>query len=428
MCAVFETADAQYECSPEDISILGFTFRIPPEWRTAIFTCRQVVIHFYYPSRMQAVILPASAYTVTVEAEEPYLSRLRLETGRNEYTQAARLLISDISTYTEMKTDLEMPELSEKRLGYPAVKEQCFSSSVSAQLSSWLSSVHPDTGWSQEHYSAALCLTEPGQILSYLTHSGPTFPEPYASFSHPIMQHVDTVYFGSMSCPFLIPAADVLLDACAKAADENLHPVLALPPVMSLDFERIQHLLDQILPRLPKHQELSVNDWGLIRYIHAHYPSAVIELGPLLNRSTRDVRLPYLHREPPQEPSFHADAWKRHLSDLGITRASSQCQEQTIPPLSLPFSLFLPFFQMNTSLQCTLRCALETGSRGGQPSSRLQCSRPCTSYAFLYPDFLHMTGRQNALYGYDRKALSDFDYVRANMGNTCDRIVLNLFR
>ena len=39
-----------------------------------------------------------------------------------------------------------------------------------------------------------------------------------------------------------------------------------------------------------------------------------------------------------------------------------------------------------------------------------------------------MTGRQNALYGYDRKALSDFDYVRANMGNTCDRIVLNLFR
>ncbi|MBQ1860104.1 MAG: hypothetical protein II141_02880, partial [Clostridia bacterium] len=256
----------------------------------------------------------------------------------------------------------------------------------------------------------------------------PTFPEPYASFSHPIMQHMDTVYFGSMSCPFLIPSADVLLDACAKAAEENLHPVLALPPVMSLDFERIQHLLDQILPRLPKHQELSVNDWGLIRYIHAHYPSAVIELGPLLNRSTRDVRLPYLHREPPQEPSFHADAWKRHLSDLGITRASSQCQEQTIPPLSLPFSLFLPFFQMNTSLQCTLRCALETGSRGGQPSSRLQCSRPCTSYAFLYPDFLHMTGRQNALYGYDRKALSDFDYVRANMGNTCDRIVLNLFR
>ena len=161
------------------------------------------------------------------------------------------------------------------------MKEQCFSSSVSAQLSSWLSSVHPDTGWSQEHYSAALCLTEPGQILSYLTHSGPTFPEPYASFSHPIMQHMDTVYFGSMSCPFLIPSADVLLDACAKAADENLHPVLALPPVMSLDFERIQQLLDQILPRLPKHQELSVNDWGLIRYIHAHYPSVVIELGPL---------------------------------------------------------------------------------------------------------------------------------------------------
>ena len=57
-----------------------------------------------------------------------------------------------------------------------------------------------------------------------------------------------------------------------------------------------------------------------------------------------------------------------------------------------------------------------------------ECStKPCNSHAILYPSFLHMAGRYNSLFGYDRKCLSDSRYLRSLMGNTCDRLVLHLF-
>ena len=427
-CAVFETAHAHYDCSPEDISILGFTFRIPPDWRSDILNSRQLRVHIYYPDRPRTLLLPASAYTLTVETEERYDLLMRMETASPDYAHAVRSLMEDISSYTKMKSELDMSEVSKIRTGYPAEQEQDFPASFTDQFFAWMSSVHPDSGWADQDYSAALCLTDPRMVESYVTLPEHAFPAPYRKLAHPIMNHIHTLYFGSMTCPFLFPDKDLLLTAFNKATRENLHAVLSLPPVMPSDFERIRHLLEQLIPHLPALPEFSVNDWGLLRYVHTRYPSAVIELGPLLNRETRDVRMTYLHRNTPGESSLHAPIWQKLISDLGVTRLSAQCHEQAQRPLPLPFSLYLPFFQMNTSLQCTLRSALECGTRGGQPKDRTCSSMPCSSSVFLYPDFLHMVGLQNSLYGYDRKALSDFSYVRTMMGDTCDRIVLQLFQ
>ena len=408
--------------------MLGFTFRIPPDWQSDILNSLQLRVHIYYPDSPRTLLLPASAYTLTVEAEERYDLLMRMETAFHEYSLAVRSLMEDVSSYTKMKNELDMSEVSKIRMGYPAEQEKDFPASSSDQLFAWLSSVQPDSGWTDQDYSAALCLTDPRMVESYVKLPEHAFPAPYRKLVHPLMNHIHTLYFGSMTCPYLFPDKDLLLTAFKKAEDENLHAVLSLPPVMPSGFERIRNILEQLLPHLPALPEFSVNDWGLLRYVHTRYPSAVIELGPLLNRETRDVRMMYLHRNTPSVSSLHAPIWQKFISKLGVTRLSAQCHEQTQRPLPLPFSLYLPFFQMNTSLQCTLRSALECGTRGGLPKDRTCSSMPCSSNAFLYPDFLHMIGLQNSLYGYDRKALSDFSYVRTMMGDTCDRIVLQLFQ
>lgn len=426
VCAILQTDHHDLECSPDDMSALGFTFRIPIAWEYEAFTCHVIQVSFFFPGSTAHISLSRSEYDLQVERKERFFLLMRLETSSEAYKKNALEMIREISRYIEMKTTMDIASLSSQLVGYPAEYEQIFPRSLDEQTQEWLSSVHPDDSWKHAEYETALCILGPSSIRQYLLLSPGKLPNPYASFSHPIMERVRTLYFGSMLCPFRVPEANLLLDAFQKAENEHLHPVLALPPTTPGHFKHTTDVVDQLLLSLPPCQELSLNDWGLVRYIHRHHPSARIELGPLLNRVPRDVRMPYLDR-PPVASSLHSEFWIRELRKIGIVRASTQSHEQDDPPLPLPFSLFLPFYHMNVSLQCTLRNAVQCANRGVPPPDRSSCPMVCETHAFLYPSFLHMAGMYNALLGYDRKALSDGNYIRSLMGKTGDRIVLQLF-
>ncbi len=426
ICAMVHTSDGLLECSPEDLSILGFTFKIPFPWKQQILSSKSIELHFYFPKERVSLFLDPHEYTLQIEKQNAYNMLIRLETSSSSYRQHAHELILQITQYTDMRSHMDMAEISGHLVGYPSDAESVFASSIREQMDNWLSAIHPDASWNQISANTALSFTNPALLNAYLHLPAHIFPEPYSSFSHPLMLHIKVLYFGSMICPHLVPDADILLRAFRKALSENLHPVLTLPPVTPGNFDRITDIIGHLLGNLPSRQEISINDWGLLGYIQENFPDAEIELGPLLNRVPRDVRIAYLHR-PAACSSLHADFWIHALNEMGIRRASAQCHEQTETPLNLPFSLFLPFYHMNSALQCTLRNAVLFGNRGAESDDTQNCTFPCKSYAFLYPSFLHMIGKYNTLWGFDGNSLSNGSYVQSLMGSSCDRIVLQLF-
>lgn len=350
---------------------------------------------------------------------------MRLETDCPDYRKAALLLMHEVNAYTQIKLSLEPSELSERLTGYPAKEEKIFPTSFHEQMEAWLTDLQIDDQWQTIHQDVAVSLTTPSLLTNYLNSPAGSLPSPYSDFHHPLMSHVRVVYFGSSICPYLLPCAELLVQAIHKAQNEHLKPVLVLPPLMPSEYDRVTDVLRTIFLLVTPHPEVSLNDWGLVRFIHELDPAATIELGPLLHRTARDVRMPFLPPFP-SDTSLHADFYLDALHAWGVNRASAQCTEHPFNPLPIPFSLHLPFFQMNTSLNCTLRSTVFYHSRRHLVST--ECStKPCNSHAILYPSFLHMAGRYNSLFGYDRKCLSDSRYLRSLMGNTCDRLVLHLF-
>ena len=425
ICAQFQSPNGDLECSPENLSALGFTFRIPHAWKTDILASERVCIHFYPAEGPVSVHLTVSDFSVLSEEEDRYSCLMRMETDCTDYRNAAIRLMHEVNAYTQIKLSLEPSELSEKLTGYPAKEEKVFPTSFHEQMEAWIADLQIDDQWQTIHQDVAISLTTPSLLTNYLNSPAGSLPAPYSDFHHPLMCRVRVVYFGSSICPYLLPCAELLVQAIHKAQNEHLKPVLVLPPLTPSEYDKVTDLLKTVFLHVTPHPEVSLNDWGLIRFIHELDPDAAIELGPLLHRTTRDVRMPFLAPFP-SETSLHADFFLDALHAWGINRGSAQCIEHPFRPLPIPFSLHLPFFQMNTSLNCTLRSAALYGSRGYQPSADI-CTKPCSSHAFLYPTFLHMTGRYNSLFGYDQKCLSASRYLRSLMGTTCDRLVLHLF-
>lgn len=97
------------------------------------------------------------------------------------------------------------------------------------------------------------------------------------------------------------------------------------------------------------------------------------------------------------------------LQSCGYQQRLSLVNSGSLSANGIGVTLHFPFFQMNTSGWCPLIATLKHGNRARQTAVE-SCTFECMNYAFEYPDFLHMTGRYNSIFGYDDSIINELPH------------------
>ncbi len=374
------------------------------------------------------------------EATDLFLEvRVTITDKNKEYTDCAEQLNRDYMNYVYLKLEGTDAELSEALTGYPAEKEQIYSENLTKQRAVWDHMDERDH-IQDEHFPLSLSLgielDNPAWYQAYLIYSLDEFLTLYWDSSNiPTdsllrIQKPQFLYIGNAYCPHLFPKEDQLYGLLEKTLKEHLCPVLVFAPVEEKDILKIEKIIDQLAIWCTRNKikiELVLNDWGMAGILRNKYPDQFsLTLGCLLSKQRRDTRINYINRNSSKESELFGQGplqtpfYQKYLREqFHITRVSLQsCGYQQMLSLfnsslsdsGIGVTLHFPFFQMNTSGWCPLLATLKQGDRARQTVVD-SCNCPCINYAFEYPDFLHMIGRYNSIFGYDNSIINELPHA-----------------
>ncbi len=397
--------------------------------------------------------------------------RVTVTDKNKEYADCAEQLNRDYMNYVYLKLEETDAELSEALTGYPAEKEQIYSENLIKQRAIWdhiderdhidenacvvvpnyteMSAISFSKKQNKQvslSFSLGIELDNPAWYQAYLTHSLDDFFTLYwdssnISLNHPLRtQNPQFLYIGNAYCPHLFPKEDQLYALLEKTLKEHLCPVLVFAPVEEKDILHTEKRIDQLATWCTRNKikiELVLNDWGMAGILRNKYPDQFqFTLGCLLSKQRRDTRIHYINRnssnsgnlgnagkesksfdQGPLQTPFYQKYLREHFH---FTRVSCQScgDQQTLSTFNsgrssdngIGVTFHFPFFQMNTSGWCPLLATLQRGDRARQTAVDF-CNCPCMDYAFEYPDFLHMIGRYNSIFGYDNSIINKLPYT-----------------
>ncbi len=206
--------------------------------------------------------------------------------------------------------------------------------------------------------------------------------EPFFNFR----DDYDRVYFGHEFCQRKMPGVGDLDKAMNWAEKRGLAFSLVTSFVTDAGLDRIQALVERLVPRKKTLQaEVVVNDFGALRWIHKTFPEMPIALGRLLTKQKRGPRILQIAQRLPEAAMDH---FKRsnvdlpHLTEflktMSVARVELDNLLQGITRTNaLPASLYHPFAYIST----TRLCLLMKGDRPDKnPRSIGICSRECKVY------------------------------------------------
>ena len=299
-------------------------------------------------------------------------------------------------------------------------------------------------------FSLGIELDNPAWYQAYLTYPLDEFSTLYWDSSniplnHPLrIQKIQFLYIGNAYCPHLFPTEKQLYVLLEKILKEHLCPVLVFSPVEEKDILNIEKRIDQLAVWCTQNQvkiELVLNDWGMAGIVRNKYPDQFqLTLGCLLSKHRRDTRIHYINRnssrssrsdsssslgnsgkksemfgQGPLQTAFYQNYLREHfhitrvsLQSCGYQQMLSTFNSGSSSDNGIGVTLHFPFFQMNTSGWCPLLATLQRGDRAKQTAVD-SCNCPCMNYAFEYPDFLHMIGRYNSIFGYDNSIINELE-------------------
>lgn len=369
------------------------------------------------------------------KANSPIFLELRVTVKNKEYTHYAEQLNRDYMNYVYLKLEGTDAELSEALTGYPAGKEQIYSENLTKQRVVW---DHIDESKQLPlSLSLGIELDNPAWYQAYLSSPLDEFVTLYWDSSvipvdHPLrMQTPHYLYIGNAYCPHLFPKEEQLYELLEKSLKEHLCPVLVFAPVEEKDIQNIEKRINQLAVWCIRNKikiELVLNDWGMAGIVRNKYPDQFqLTLGCLLSKQRRDIRIHYMNRNSSKENELFGQGplqtpfYQKYLREhFHITRVSLQsCGYQQMLSTfkcssssdnGIGVTLHFPFFQMNTSGWCPLLATLKRGDRAKQTAVD-SCNCSCMNYAFEYPDFLHMVGRYNSIFGYDNSIINELPHT-----------------
>lgn len=393
--------------------------------------------------------------------------RVTVTDKNKEYAECAEQLNREYMNYVYLKLEETDAELSQALTGYPAEKEQIYSENLKKQRAVWdgidagrhmnthnhinahnYMNTHDDmdesaclsgmpTKQDTHIFSLGIELDNPAWYQAYLTYPLDEFFTLYWDSSniplnHPLRtQKPQFLYVGNAYCPHLFPTEKQLYVLLEKTLKEHLCPVLVFAPVEEKDIQHIEKRIDQLAVWCTRNKikiELVLNDWGMAGILRNKYPDQFyLTLGCLLSKQRRDTRINYINRnlskesevfgqEPLQTP-FYQNYLREHfhitrvsLQSCGYQQMLSTFDSGNSSDNGIGVTFHFPFFQMNTSGWCPLLATLQRGDRAKQTAVD-SCNCPCMDYAFEYPDFLHMTGRYNSIFGYDNSIINELPHI-----------------
>ena len=241
-----------------------------------------------------------------------------------------------------------------------------------------------------------------------------------------LQRQAGRVYIGNQHCAQLFPEKSLLHAAIHRAEGENLPVTVALPPMreerLSWAEEMLHSLRDTVV------DEVIVNDFGLLELIGG-WNGLELVLGVHLNRRRKDPRMLWKKglagREGLLQENCLNDAhYQKWLEERGVRRYEYEAFGTPVVAPGL-HSLHLPFYQTNTSTDCPLAARCEGGDPG-RPRAATGCPMWCRDHALIYPDWLGLVGRYNALFGVNQTILREPSELRRWLDAGVDRLVLEL--
>lgn len=388
--------------------------------------------------------------------------RVTVTDKNKEYADCAEQLNREYMNYVYLKLEETDAELSQALTGYPAEKEQIYSENLTKQRVVW---DHIDEGAHiaagghvdiptvflfneqgkkvSRSFSLGIELDNPAWYQAYLTYPLDDFFTLYWDSSniplnHPLRtQKPQFLYIGNAYCPHLFPKEDQLYALLEKTLKEHLCPVLVFAPVEEKDILNIEKIMDQLAVWCIRNKvqiELVLNDWGMAGIVRNKYQDQFqLTLGCLLSKQRRDTRIHYINRnssnsdnlgkeseafgQGPLQTPFYQNYLREHfhitrvsLQSCGYQQMLSTFDSGNSSDNGIGVTFHFLFFQMNTSGWCPLLATLQRGDRAKQTAVD-SCNCPCMDYAFEYPDFLHMTGRYNSIFGYDNSIINELPHI-----------------
>lgn len=422
-----------------DFNVDHISFRLHPSAK--FDTAWHVILRFYQWHQNQYRTVEIPNYTLYYIERERYWTTYHIKIQNDAFHAAARLLMTEYNQYIQWKLYEEDAVLSQKMTKYPAGLDHITADTVAQQRKNWTADriyENWDCGISGKT-AVGIVLERSQQYQEYTKQPIAAFQAWYWEKSgfaqHPLRQiPVKYLYIGSQFCHMRFPKQSQLFAILEKADAEQLIPVVQFP-YMQEDFaEQWEKILDQLAVWCENNDcmiELVLNDWGMLNLLrHKKYPVFRLTLGILLNKRRKDTRLQYKNgfaQEKDQlcSNAIHAVFYRDYLRQtFGIQRVSCECcgYRQKLP--DEPCTLYWPYYQMNTSQNCTLYAVCRNGTRGKQ-GLITACPEYCSDYALLYPNHLHMIGFGNSLFGIDLDSVFDGGIVQDYCGQSADRLIIN---
>ncbi len=424
---IFYSNQTEEEIRILDLSTDNFTFRLPKRNRNydGLDSVRleseieKIDLNFfsfqdytYHPVTLSGS-REIQIIEITPEKEDSYADYFRVEVTSDDFSSAAKKLTSDYLCYVHLKLEKEDNDLSQALVGYPASEDQKFARSLEEWRTQCFSGIHFTL---PEHFSGSVAwnLDTPELYEKFLKLSWKDLQtELLAAYYLDSVQltdfdKIDSICIGNQFDHRLFPSDECFRQLLAKCTAQKLQPVILFPPMSEEWIPEFFQILQ--LCKDSGVRELIVNDWGLLELIREHFPDQFqITLGVLLNKRKKDMRLSYKKGSETQaeflkqntsNAVFYQKALAQRYQISGFACESCQYPYEFSEGDT---TFFLPYYQMNT---------------GGSADQN-------QGYLF-YPNHLHMIGRNNTLYGFDRKILTDTEYLNSFLEQKPARIVLTL--
>ncbi len=359
-------------------------------------------------------------YRIDREGDAEAWTVWRFETKDRGYAEEAIRLTRDYIDYIELKQTCEDAEIANTLTDY-SVDEEQIGNSISEQRKIWFQKLPARNLCIPDAMEVGIALTDESIWDQYLELPLQEFCRWYFATYIPGNMDFTSIRIGCMQvgsewCHLLFPDTEKLERILNRMVQQNVQPILAFSSMAEHQIQDVKdriHFLEKWAQKTGILPELVINDMGMCYLLEEacemEFPRT---LGVLPVRRRKDVRLKWLPAgaRGTQRTLLDDPEYLEYLkTSCRISRFSYESTGDLTASTNHTGSggtMYLPWYQMNTSTWCTLQAAVREGARGRQKEITC-CGRECSQHAFLYPDELGMTGRYNSLFGLDREVLAD---------------------
>ncbi len=242
-------------------------------------------------------------------------------------------------------------------------------------------------------------------------------------------KEINHVYIGSDYCSNLFPNDKLLIRLINQAYDENLSMTICYPPLVQMRLEQVKEslrIIDEFCQRENTTVELAINDWGMLQLLkEENLNSFDLILGRLLNKRKKDPRME------------HRMGYKKYKEWFGINNLCSEPFRKITDTYQISryefettqfineiptgnHTLHFPFYQTNTASNCLIyaNCKNKSALQQEYPEN---CPHYCSEFYFSFPKHLDVIGKNNSLFGFDKKIFKDQEIIDEYIKRGIDR-------